>query len=65
MRARVTLDDKLVRQAQDYSGLTDLSALLTAALKALIHFEASCRLARASGTMPNLKPIKRTRSRKP
>jgi Arc/MetJ family transcription regulator len=61
MRATVTLDDELVRQAQEYSGVTERTALLREALKALIHREASRRLAELGGTMPDLEDIRRTR----
>jgi Arc/MetJ family transcription regulator len=61
MRATVSLDDELVRTAQEYSGLTERTALLRAALKALIHLEASRQLAALGGTMPELEDIKRLR----
>lgn len=62
MRATVTLDDDLVRTAQKYSGIKERSALLREALKALIHLEASRRLAALGGTEPELEDIKRTRA---
>lgn len=62
MRATVTLDDDLVRRAQKYSGIKERSALLREALKALIHLEASRRLAALGGTEPELEGIKRTRA---
>jgi Arc/MetJ family transcription regulator len=62
MRTTVNLDDELVRKAQEYTGATDKSALLRKALKALIHFEASRRLAALSGTMPDLEDIPRVRA---
>ena len=61
MRATVALDDELIRQAQEYSGVTERTALLREALKALIHREASRRLAELGGTMPDLEDIRRTR----
>ncbi len=61
MRATVALDDDLIRKAQDFSGVTERSALLREALKALIHFEASRRLSALAGTEPDLKDIKRVR----
>jgi Arc/MetJ family transcription regulator len=61
MRATVTLEDELVQKAEELSGLTDLSALLREALKALIHKEASRRLAALGGTMPDLEDIPRRR----
>lgn len=62
MRATVTLGDDLVRTAQQYSGITERSALIREALKALIHMEASRRLAALGGSEPNLESIKRTRA---
>jgi len=62
MRATVTLDDELVKTAQEYSGITERSALVREALKALIHMEASRRLAALGGTMPDLEDIPRTRA---
>ena len=64
MRASVALDDELVRAAQEYTGLTERTALLREALKALIHLEASRQLAALGGTMPDLKDIPRTRARR-
>ncbi len=61
MRATVALDDDLLLKAQEFSGVTERTALLRAALKALIHLEASRRLAALGGTEPSLEDIKRTR----
>jgi Arc/MetJ family transcription regulator len=62
MRTTVVLDDELLRQAQEYSGETERTALLRKALKALIHFEASRRLAALGGTEPDLEDIPRLRA---
>jgi Arc/MetJ family transcription regulator len=61
MRATVSLDDELVSKAQELSGVTERTALLRDALKALIHLEASRRLAAVGGTEPDLEDIKRMR----
>lgn len=61
MRATVALDDELVRRAQEFSGVTERTALLREALKALIHQEASRRLAKLGGTMPDLEDVRRLR----
>jgi Arc/MetJ family transcription regulator len=61
MRATVALDDDLVRRAQEFSGVTERTALLREALKALIHLEASRRLAAVGGSEPDLEDIKRVR----
>jgi len=62
MRAIVALDDELIRRAQELTGLTERTALLREALKALIHLEASRRLAAVGGTEPDLEDIKRVRA---
>jgi Arc/MetJ family transcription regulator len=62
MRATVALDDELVRKAQELSGVTERTALLRDGLKALIHLEASRRLAAVGGTEPDLQNIKRVRA---
>jgi Arc/MetJ family transcription regulator len=60
----VTLDDNLVRIAQEFTGLAEKTALLREALKALVERESAQRLASLGGTMPGLKNIPR-RSRRP
>ncbi|HKO17665.1 MAG TPA: type II toxin-antitoxin system VapB family antitoxin [Acidobacteriaceae bacterium] len=62
MRTTIALDDELVRTAQEYTGLTEKSALIRAALRALIHMEASRRLAALGGTDPDLEDIPRKRA---
>lgn len=62
MRATVALDDDLIHTAQELTGVTERTALLREALKALIHLEASRRLAALGGTMPDLGDIKRVRA---
>lgn len=61
MRATVTLDDELVRKAEEYTGVVERSELLRRALKTLIELEASRRLAALGGTMPDLEYVRRTR----
>ena len=62
MRATVALDDDLIQKAQEFTGITGRTALLRKALKALIHLEASRRLAAVGGTEPDLEDIKRVRA---
>ncbi len=61
MRTTVSLDDELVKTAQEYSGITERTALSREALKVLIHVAASRQLAALGGTMPKLEDIKRLR----
>jgi len=62
MRTTVTLNDELIADAQELTGLTEKSALLQEALKALIAREAGRRLIRLGGTMPDMAPIPRRQS---
>jgi Arc/MetJ family transcription regulator len=61
MRTTVALDDDLMEAATKYTGLTEKSAILREALRALIHLEASRRLALLGGSEPGMKPIPRRR----
>jgi Arc/MetJ family transcription regulator len=61
MRTTVTLDDELVKTAQEYTGITERTALLREALKTLIAKEASHQLAQLGGTMPDLEYVRRLR----
>jgi Arc/MetJ family transcription regulator len=63
MRTTIAIDDDLFAQAQKYAGVTEKSAVVREALKALIEREAARRLARLGGTEPQLRPIPRRRSR--
>jgi Arc/MetJ family transcription regulator len=46
MRTTLALDDELLAKAQAFTGLKEKSALIRAALKALIERESARRLAR-------------------
>jgi Arc/MetJ family transcription regulator len=61
MRTTVALDDDLMETAREYTGIKENSAVLRKALQALIHIEASRRLAALGGTMPDLEDIPRRR----
>ena len=61
MRTTLTLDDKLLAQAQKISGLTERSQLLREALLALVQRESAHRLAQLAGTEPQLTDIPRHR----
>jgi Arc/MetJ family transcription regulator len=62
MRTTLDLDDELIRQAQEYSGIQEKTALIHEALRHLIAREAGRRLAALGGTMPDFKPPRRRRS---
>lgn len=61
MRTTVTLNDELLKDAQEYTGIVEKSALVNAALKALVEREASHRAALLGGTMPGFKAGRRRR----
>jgi Arc/MetJ family transcription regulator len=67
MRTTMALDDELVAEAQDLTGLKGKSSLIREALKALIERESARRLARLGGTEPDLKapPRRRFQARDP
>ena len=62
MRTTIALDDGLVAEAQNYTGLKEKSALMREALKALIERESARRLARLGGIAPDLVAPPRRRS---
>lgn len=61
MRTTIALDDGLVRTAQEFTGLTERSALVREALRALIEREAARRLAELGGASPKMRNIPRRR----
>jgi Arc/MetJ family transcription regulator len=61
MRTTLALDDDLVAQAQQYVGITEKTALVREALRALIERESARRLSRLGGTSPKLESPPRRR----
>ncbi len=61
MRTTLALDDDLLADAQNLTGLREKSALVREALVALIQRESARRLARLGGTEPDLKAPPRRR----
>lgn len=55
VRTTITLDDDLIAAAEEYTGIREKSALVRAALKALVEREAARRLAQMGGSEPDLK----------
>ncbi len=54
MRTTLALDDDLLAKAQAFTGLTEKTALVREALKALVERESARRLARLGGSEPEL-----------
>ena len=63
MRTTINLDDELLTEAQRLTGVKERTALIHEGLKALIERESARRLARLSGSEPELQPIPRRRAR--
>jgi Arc/MetJ family transcription regulator len=61
MRTTVVLDDELMAKAEAYTGIREKSALIRAALRALVEREAARRLARIGGSEPGVTDILRRR----
>lgn len=61
MRTTLALDDDLVAQAQQLTGLQEKSRLVREALTALIQRESARRLARLGGSEPELAEAPRRR----
>ncbi len=61
MRTTLSLDDSLLAQAQALTGLSEKSALVREALKALLERESARRLALLAGSEPLLEDIPRRR----
>ncbi|VWC91740.1 type II toxin-antitoxin system VapB family antitoxin [Burkholderia lata] len=59
MRTTLSLDDALIAKAQQLTGVTEKSALVKEALRALIARESARRLARLGGSEPDLESIPR------
>ena len=64
MRITVVIDDELLAEARELSGLREKTAVLHAELRALIARERARRLAALGGTERGLKPIRRRRPRR-
>ncbi len=62
MRTTLNIDDLLLDEAQRITGMTEKTALVREALRALIERESARRLARLGGSEPQLQPITRRQS---
>ena len=62
MRTTITLDDDLIAEATEATGIDSRTELLREGLKSLIEREAYRRLAAMGGSMPGLQETPRRRS---
>jgi Arc/MetJ family transcription regulator len=63
MRTTLNIDDDLLEQAANLTGLTEKTALVRESLRALIERETARRLAKLGGTDARAKAPPRRRSR--
>lgn len=61
MRTTVNIDDQLLADAQEYTGIKERGTLIRMGLELLVQREAARRLARLGGTEPGLQYIPRRR----
>ena len=61
MRTTLNLDDKLMAEAAELTGITEKTALVRKALESLVQIEAGRRLALLGGTMPDFEVPGRAR----
>jgi len=61
MRTTLILDDALVEQAREITGIKEKTSLVHAGLQALIAREAARRLSMLGGSEPQLRAIRRRR----
>src|SRR6188472_2869301 len=59
VRTTLALDDDLITEAQRLTGITEKTALVRQALRALIERESAKRLAQLAGSEPDAKPVPR------
>jgi Arc/MetJ family transcription regulator len=64
MRTTLNLDDELVQEAREYTGIEEKTALVHAALRELIAKNAARRLAALGGSMPKFTAPPRRRAQR-
>jgi Arc/MetJ family transcription regulator len=63
MRTTINLDDELIAEAQQLTGVTERTALIHEGLRLLIQREAARRLSKLGGSDPRAKAPPRRRGR--
>lgn len=62
MRTTINLDDRLIGEAQQLTGVKERTALVHEGLRALIERDSARRLARLGASEPQLRPAPRRRA---
>jgi Arc/MetJ family transcription regulator len=65
MRTTLNIDDQMLEQASQLTGINEKTTLVRLGLEALIARESSKRLAQLGGSERNLRPIPRRRPKAP
>ena len=65
MRTTLNLDDSLIEEAKELTGIEERTALIHEGLRLLIARESARRLAKLAGSEPQLLPIPRRRVAEP
>jgi Arc/MetJ family transcription regulator len=61
VRTTINIDDDLLAEASEYTGISERTALIHEGLRALVQREAARRLAKLGGSQPQLRDIPRRR----
>lgn len=61
MRTTINIDDELLADAAEFTGIKERTALIHEGLRALIQREAALRLAKLGGSQPDLENVTRRR----
>ena len=64
MRTTITIDDQLMSEAQQITGVSERTTLVREGLRALIERESARRLSKLGASDPDLKPVPRRRTEK-
>ena len=64
MRTTITIDDQLMSEAQQITGVSERTTLVREGLRALIERESARRLSKLGASDPDLKPVPRRRTGK-
>ena len=62
MRTTISINDELLAEAAEYTGISERTALIHEGLRALVQREAARRLAKLGGSQPQLEDVPRRRS---
>jgi len=62
MRTTININDELLAEAAEYTGISERTALIHEGLRALVQREAARRLAKLGGSQPQLEDVPRRRS---